>query len=150
MKKLLLPILAAAMVLLSGCSSKTRVMTHYYTIAPTQWEAHFVDNYDGTASTDFYFSEWTCEDINPEVLENGCVLVYYVDNENRDNQLPYLLPYYDSDNNAYYMENIRFDVATGRIRFILEDSDFNTNATIQYIQQNNRSMQFKVCCISYE
>ncbi|MBQ9474054.1 MAG: hypothetical protein IJU81_06560 [Bacteroidales bacterium] len=150
MKKYLLPLLAAAVVLLAGCSNKTRVITSYYNVGPNQWDAHLNDNGDGTFTPDYYYSEWTNEDITPEVVENGYVLVYYVDGAGRDNQLPYVLPYYDEDQDAYYMENIRFDVKEGRIRFIIEDSDFGTYNSVQFIQQKERTLQFKVCCVSYE
>ena len=78
----------AAFVLLTGCGEKARVITSYYTVNANQWEPATTLNGDGTYTINYYYSAWENVDISPEVIDNGVVLVYYLDNDGRDNQLP--------------------------------------------------------------
>lgn len=115
-----------------------RITTAYYTVQPYQWVTN--------ANIDYYYSTWENADITPDVIDNGVVLVYYIDADKRDNILPYLLPYETPDGNLY-MENIRYDIETGAISFIIQDSDFGTDQTMRSITENGTVFQFKVSVI---
>ncbi len=141
MKKLLLPLIAM-FLMLSGCGEKAHVITSYYKVNSNQWEASVTLNNDGTYTTNYYYSEWENIDITPDVINEGVVLVYYIDDDNRDNILPYTL--YFTDNGVPYQERIEYDVERGKITFKVKTSDFgptsmNTNP--------NNPMRFKVCVI---
>ena len=142
MKKFILPMLAA-FVLLTGCGEKARVITYYYTVNANQWEPATTLNGDGTYTINYYYSAWENVDISPEVIDNGVVLVYYLDNDGRDNQLPYTL-YFVDDNGVPYQERIEYDVEVGKVTFKIKDTDFNTAQSMQNIGQ----MKFKVSVIS--
>ena len=71
------------------------------------------------------------------------MLVYYLDNDGRDNQLPYTL-YFVDDNGVPYQERIEYDVEVGKVTFKIKDTDFNTAQSMQNIGQ----MKFKVSVIS--
>ena len=142
MKKFILPMLAA-FVLLTGCGEKARVITSYYTVNANQWEPATTLNGDGTYTINYYYSAWENVDISPEVIDNGVVLVYYLDNDGRDNQLPYTL-YFVDENGVPYQERIEYDVEVGKVTFKIKDTDFNTAQSMQNIGQ----MKFKVSVIS--
>lgn len=129
-KKLLLPLIAAVL-LFAGCSKDhgTRIYTTYYTIEHYEWAAN--------ANLGYYYVECSNPNITTDVIDGGAVMAYYLDNNGFDNQLPYLLPYYDND--KLYFENVRYDVSTGKITFIIQESDLTTNLNIQ------NQMKFKVC-----
>ena len=141
MKKLLLPMLAA-FVMLTGCGEKARVITSYYTVNPSQWEAAVTLNADNTYTTDYYYSEWENIDIDEEVIMNGVVMAYYIDGNGRDNILPYTL-YFTDDNGEPYQERIEYDIEQGRVTFKIKDTDFNTAASME----NVGTMKFKVSVI---
>ena len=141
MKKLLLPMLAA-FVMLTGCGEKARVITSYYTVNPSQWEAAVTLNADNTYTTDYYYSEWENIDIDEEVIMNGVVMAYYIDGNGRDNILPYTL-YFTDDNGTPYQERIEYDIEQGRITFKIKDTDFNTAESMA----NIGTMKFKVSVI---
>ena len=141
MKKFILPMLAA-FLLLTGCGEKARVITSYYKVQPNQWEQAYTLNDDGTYTVNYYYSTWENIDITPEVMDNGVVLAYYIDNDGRDNQLPYTL-YFLDDNGVPYQERIEFDIEAGKITFKIKDTDFNTAISMQ----NIGTMNFKVSAI---
>ena len=141
MKKFLLPIIASVL-LLAGCSEKAHIITHYYTVNSNQWERSITTYEDGTYTTNYYYSTWENSDITPDVINDGVVLVYYLDNDGRDNILPYTL--YLSDNGVNYQERIEYDIEPGKITFKIKDSDFNTDQSMQQIG----TMKFKVSVIA--
>lgn len=144
MKKFLLPMIAA-FVLLTGCSEKygARVITSYYTVHPNQWEQSITTYTDGTYDINYYYSTWENIDINSHVINEGAVMAYYIDNDGRDNPLPYTL-YMKDDSGNLYQERIEFDITEREITFKIKDNDFNTQQSMATIGD----MKFKVCVIS--
>lgn len=132
----------AAFVMLTGCGEKARVITSYYTVNPSQWEAAVTLNADNTYTTDYYYSEWENIDIDEEVIMNGVVMAYYIDGNGRDNILPYTL-YFTNDNGVHYQERIEYDIEQGRVTFKIKDTDFNTAQSMA----NIGTMKFKVSVI---
>lgn len=148
MKKFLLPMLIAMMAVFASCGPDPQpicpgphvAMQHdYFTVTPDQWQ--FDDN------AGYLYSEWESSIITDDVINNGMVNVYYIDDYERDNQLPYLLPRYyynDLGEIVYFWENVRYDLSNGKVTFILQPSDFDIENSYQEI----RKMQFKVTAIS--
>ena len=141
MKKLILPMIAA-FVLLTGCGEKARVITSYYTVKPNQWEYSITTYNDGTYTTNYAYSVWENIDIDAEVIMNGVVMAYYLDNDGRDNILPYTL-YFTDDAGVPYQERFEYDIEPGKITFKIKDTDFNTQASMA----NIGTMKFKVSVI---
>lgn len=134
MKKFILPLLAVfAMVLTTSCTDESMVFTQYYTITAYDWSK--------PAGVNYYVSDWTNPDITPAVVDHGAVVAYVVDN-NRYNQLPYILPY-TTDNGNVVPENLRFEWGNGMVRFILEDLDGYEPEHVDQIP----NLSFKVCTI---
>lgn len=144
MKKLLLP-LVAMVLLFAGCTEKAHIITNYYNVHNDQWDAAITTYPDGTYTTNYYYSEWENVDITPDVIDEGIVLVYYIDDNNRDNLLPYTLnhePYVDDNGNqVYYQERIEYDIERGKITFKVCPTDFGV------AEVNSDLMRFKVCVI---
>ena len=143
MKKFLLPMLAA-FVMLVGCGEKARIITSYYTVQPNQWEMAITTYDDGTYDVNYAYSEWENIDIDHEVIDLGMVMVYYIDEDGRDNPLPYTIynrVVDDYGNVGFYQERIEYDVEVGKITFKIKDTDFQTLQSINNIGK----MKFKVC-----
>ena len=132
----------AAFVMLTGCGEKARVITSYYTVNPNQWEYATTLNADRTYTVNYAYSAWENIDIDDEVIMNGVVMAYYIDNDGRDNILPYTL-YFLDDNGIPYQERIEYDIEPGRITFKIKDTDFNTPVSMANIS----TMKFKVSVI---
>ncbi|MBP5326827.1 MAG: hypothetical protein J6Y98_02805 [Bacteroidales bacterium] len=141
MKKFLLPLIALVM-LLAGCSEKARVITSYYTVQPNKWQLATAVDGSGNLYVDYAYSTWENIDITPEVIDNGVVLVYMIDQDGRDNLLPYTF-YFTDPTGKNYQERFEFDVQTGLITFKFKDSDFNTTQSLQ----NIGTLEFKVSVI---
>ena len=124
MKKLFLPIIAAVL-LFSGCQERSRVMTSYYKVDSNDWSVLSTMNADSTYTVQYVYSSWENYDITPEVIEGGVVLVYYIDEDGRDNILPYTL-YYLDENGVPYQERFEYDIEPGIITFKFKDTDFQT------------------------
>lgn len=86
----------------------------------------------------YQFQEYKFPEITNAVLDEGAVLVYYIDKEGRDNILPLVLPY-DSGRETV-METIRFDCEKGILTLLIEASDFMAFAP-------DRDIRFKVCIL---
>lgn len=115
MKKILFSLVALMMLTLTtGCTDDIEMRASEYYVTASDWVTNDQVNY--------YFSSWYCEDITPDVVANGAVMVYVYD-QGRQNQLPYVLPYYSAANDVTIPENIRFDWSLGTITFIIEDLD---------------------------
>lgn len=141
MKKFILPLIAA-FVLLTGCSEKAKVVTSYYKVNPNQWEYSTTLNADQTYTINYAFSTWENIDIDDEVIRNGVVLVYFIDDDSRDNILPYTL-YFTDDNGVPYQERMEYDIEPGKITFKIKDTDFNTALSMA----NIGTLNFKVSVI---
>lgn len=147
MKKILLSAVAA-IALFSGCTKEyityttcdhdfAAVDTYYITIEPNQWHnLPAPPNGDGP----YIYSTYNLPAITSYVIEQGVVLSYVIEN-GRDNLLPYLRPWGFNQFNEPYSQNVRFDLETGKITFIIEasDMDFPNTPTL--------AMEFKVSVI---
>lgn len=145
MKKLILPLLAS-LFLFAGCTEKARIYTSYYTVEPNQWHQAITTYDDGTYDVNYYYASFANIDIDRNVINDGVVLAYYLDNDGRDNLLPYTLYLKGTDNNGntvYYQERIEFDITEEVITFKIKDSDYNTTQSMQNIGR----MKFKVSAI---
>ena len=142
MKKLLLPIIATVM-LLSGCSEKAHMTTWYYNVHQNEWIEHIVLNPDdNTYSTDYYYAAFRNEDITPDVMINGAVLVYFIDSDGRDNLLPY--ESYLLGGLGPYQEMLEYQIEEGVITFIIKSTDFLIGQTVADLG----TMKFKVVVLS--
>lgn len=138
MKKFLLPIIAG-LLLFASCSEKPTIMTSYYTVEKGDWDRMIRTTSDSTYIVDYYYSAWENRDITLEALDYGFVLAYYIDEDGRDNILPYTR-YYLDDNGVPYQERIEYDLSEGVITFKIKDSDFQTDQSYA----NLGTMHFKV------
>lgn len=144
MKKILFPIVLSALFL-SGCDvyrtyetievvkQGTDMFVDYIDAAGADWKLSGTEGQPGC----YVYQEFRFDEITSDVLNNGAVLVYLVDAENRDNILPYVFPV--DNGQELIMQNIRFDVERGILTLIIEWQDFK-----RYIQDNYR---FKVCIL---
>ena len=105
----------------------------------------------------FAYQEFPFDEITEDVLANGVVLVYLIDEPNNyneekhDNILPYVYPVRDKDTGQLLMQNIRFnvyrgmvnkdgvDVETGIISIVFEWQNFKIYDQGDY--------SFKVCIL---
>lgn len=144
MKKIILPIIAA-ILLFAGCREKAHIVTNYYTVSADQWYA----TPDDSQNPDYIYSSWYNVDITPEVINEGVVLAYFIDEDGRDNLLPYTI-YHIDDNGIPYQERIEYDVefnqheGCGMITFKMKATDFQILQTLT----NMGDMLFKVSVIS--
>ena len=141
MKKWILPMLAM-FAMLVGCTERPHIITSNYTVTPDQWEQSITTYDNGTYDVNYYYSSWENVDITPDVIEFGVVLAYYIDDDNRDNMLPYTI-YLKDDAGAFWQERIEFDIERGVITFKIKDTDFNTAQSMA----NIGTMKFKVSVI---
>ena len=138
--------LVAASIFLCGCGDVYKTYETYEIVK--QGTDMFVDYIDaigadwqlsGTEGQPgcYVYQEFRFNEITDAVLKDGAVLVYLVDDDGRDNILPYVFPV----DNGYelIMQNIRFDVEMGILTLVIEWQDFN-----KYIQGNYK---FKVCIL---
>jgi len=139
MKKIYL-LLLSVLFLFNGCEINkfgTKMFTDYIKANYEGW------NREGRAGdAGFYmWQKFEFKEINKKVMDDGAVMVYFIDEEGRDNTLPYVFPV---DNGRYsLLENIRFRVEKGFLTIIVEWSDSEEYA-IDY------DMRFKVCIMSQE
>jgi len=89
----------------------------------------------------YVWQKFEFKEITKKVMDDGAVMVYFIDEEGRDNTLPYVFPV---DNGRYsLLENIRFRVEKGFLTIMVEWSDSQ-----EY--EINYDMRFKVCIMSQE
>ena len=86
----------------------------------------------------YQFQEYKFPEITNAVLDEGAVLVYYIDKEGRDNILPLVQPYEAGRETA--IRTIRFDCEKGYLTLIIETSDFMAVLS-------GEDMRFKVCIL---
>lgn len=137
--KFVLPLLAVAMLTVSchrDCEplpGTATLKTYYFTVNTYDWQAQ--------ERLGYVYCEKAFNELTENVLNNGAVMVYFIDQNNLDNQLPYLNPYYqelDNGEMGIFFENIRYDVRPGYITFIVQQNDCVLLAP-------NAPCQFKVC-----
>jgi hypothetical protein len=88
----------------------------------------------------YMYQEFSFPEINNDVLNDGAVLVYLIDDAKRDNILPLVLPYYNNDLSGELTENVRYECENGILTIIIESSDFSS-------APRDRDMKFKVCIL---
>lgn len=133
-KKLFLPLVALMMMLLASSCSKDVTIAYEYTVYPNQWVTEPGINY--------YYATFENVDITPDVELDGMVVAYVYD-DGRWNQLPYVYPYYSNAEDKTWAENIRFDWTTNEVTFIVQDLDGGMPEAIN----NSSVMTFKVCVL---
>ena len=132
--KILLPLMATVL-LLAGCGRDVELSTTYFTIQPGEWSTQ--------ENLGYAYAEKQFPELTDNVINGGAVMVYYIDENGYDNQLPYLLPYSQMDdqgNEGLYFENIRYDLRRGWITFIVQQND-------NYVILPSKAMKFKVCIL---
>lgn len=114
-KKFLLPLLAILVLgITTGCTREDHTTSYLYKVSYNQWVTQ--------AGINYYYATFENYDITPDVENHGMV-VAYVFEDGRWNQLPYVFPYYSAAEDASWGENIRFDWKTNEITFIIQDLD---------------------------
>ncbi len=131
MKKIFL-FAVATMLMFSGCGPDeyyitcehdyAAIETHYVPVNYTLWadEPSFNNGGDGP----YIFYTHNMPEITNEVIENGVVLIYLIEN-GRDNILPYLRPWGINTFDEPFSQNVRFNIEKGKITFIIEASDLD-------------------------
>lgn len=119
-KKMLLPLVACLAFAFNGCTREPAALieTYYVTVDPGAWSRN--------ADMGYLFYECSLPAITQNVIQNGATFAYYIDDYGYDNLLPFLMPYYETDadgNEGLYWENLRYDLAPGKITFIIQESD---------------------------
>lgn len=145
MKKVLF-LLFIALNVCSGCDiHRTEVIkpgvdiyTQYVTVSPGDWERNNVP--EGEAGC-YIYCTYPCKEIDRNVLDDGAVVVYMVDDTNGDNPLPYVFPV--TTKRSIISQNIRFNVKKGLITFIVEWDDAE-------IYELDYGIKFKVCVFAPE
>lgn len=120
----------AILSLLTGCT-KQYVTEEHYIIKGDSFSTQYIvaDKHDwrinGEAGYEdcYLYQTFDVSEIDGKVMEDGAVLVYLVDADNRDNILPLMRPY--DDVIPFVYENIRYDVEVGELTVIIESSDFS-------------------------
>lgn len=145
MKKVLF-LLFSALVVCSGCDIHTTeiikpgvdVYTEYITVTPDDWVRN------GTPAGDagcYIYKTVSCKKIDRNVLDDGAVVVYMVDDVEGDNPLPYVFPV--ETKRSVVSQNIRFKVKKGYITFVVEWDDAD-------IYEFDYDIKFKVCVFAPE
>ena len=140
MKKVFL-LLITAIVVLSGCEFNTtkiidgaEMYSDEITAKPSNWKTSGISGEQGS----YVYQEFEFKEINREVLKRGAVLVYLIDADNRDNQLPYVHSF--ETGRDIVTENIRFEVERGLVTIVVTWDDFK-------LYDINENLKFKVCII---
>lgn len=138
MKGLLKTLVVALFVAFTfaGCSYEVGVDMEviYIDAKRNNWQISGKEGEEGC----YQFQEFKFPEITNAVLNEGAVLVYYIDKEGRDNMLPLVLPY--DEGRETVIETIRFDCEKGYLTLIIESSDFMA-------VPSSRDIRFKVCIL---
>lgn len=138
MKGLLKTLVVALFVAFTfaGCSYEVGVDMEviYIDAKRDNWQTSGKEGEEGC----YQFQEFKFPEITNAVLNEGAVLVYYIDKEGRDNMLPLVLPY--DEGRETVIETIRFDCEKGYLTLIIESSDFMA-------VPSSRDIRFKVCIL---
>lgn len=134
-KKFLLPLLAMFIIgLTAGCTREDASVSYLYTVTASQWVT--------SATTPYYYATFENYDITPDVENHGMVVAYVLE-DGRWNQLPYVFPYYSAAEDATWGENYRFDWTTNEVTFIVQDLDGGMPEDMANIP----TCYFKVCVL---
>ena len=143
MKKFYLLLIAIAAIF-SSCDINTTkvikpgvdIITIYKDVAPEKWIQSGVAGMPGC----YVYQEFKMPEIDNKVIREGAVMAYLVDNDNRDNPLPYVCPFDNGRNEI--MQNIRFEAEKGYFAIVVEWQDFGAYAA------DLNPMKIKVCILS--
>jgi hypothetical protein len=143
MKKALIS-LVSCMFLLCGCSFERYEMgsdinVSYYTVGYNKWTKEST----GPNTWQYYYSIKN-KDITNDVMDNGAVLAYFVDEAyGADTPLPYSFTVtVDQPHSSMVLtQSIRYEIKSGYITFIVEWSDGGEYDILE-------NYEFKVCVIS--
>lgn len=133
--------LVGALLLLSGCDIHTTevvkpgvdILTYYMDVKADEW---------GVEDTGYGYSRYfvfNIKELDYKVIEEGAVLVYMIDKDNKDNPLPYVFPVSNRRGDEL-MEVIRFNVSRGKVKLIIEWSDGG--------DYDGEDMRFKICLLA--
>ena len=144
MKKILFSICMAILMFASvGCRKDPQhgvsMATAYYTVQQSQWIT-------GT-QLDYFYASFEDVDITSDVIEKGCVVVYFVDSDNRDNPMPCEFYKQGTDangNTVYYADKFSFDAEPGIVTFKFQASDFDNAVSLS----GYGDITFKVCVLA--
>lgn len=138
MKGLLKTLVVALFVAFTfaGCSYEVGVDMEviYIDAKKNNWQISGKEGEEGC----YQFQEFKFPEITNAVLNEGAVLVYYIDKDGRDNMLPLVLPY--DEGRETVIETIRFDCEKGYLKLIIEASDFMAIPS-------SWDIRFKVCIL---
>lgn len=140
MKKALIALFTCTL-LLCGCSYDTYelgtdISVTYVTADKRDWILE-----ETQVGYDIYQS-FQVKDITQDVINNGAVLVYMVDEKkDRDNLLPYIFPVVVSDTQELLLQNIRFDVEKGWVSIVIEWEDGLDSDILE-------NYKFKICVLA--
>lgn len=141
MKKVYL-LLLSVLFLFNGCEINkfgTKMFTDYIKAYHDNWTWEGRPGEAGFCA----WQKFEFKEITKKVMDEGAVMVYFIDKEGRDNALPYV---FTVDNGRMkLMENIRFRVEKGFLTIVVEWSDAE-----EYAFTPADDMRFKVCILSEE
>lgn len=107
------------------------VEVSYITIKPENW----VTSGEEGSENCYMYAEVECLLITQNVINDGVVLAYYVDADDRDNVLPYIQSYLpEAPSTDVITEIFRFDAEVGKIKFTIQDSDYLFHERLMDIQ----------------
>ena len=131
--------MAVVMLATVSCKKEQFMYTWQYTVTPAQWITN--------AYLDYYYAPFENVDITQDVVDNGCVMVYIIDSENRQAPLPceiFRSGQNDAGETVLYSDNFTYDIQRGIITFKFQASDFDNDASIgEY-----GNITFKVCVLA--
>ncbi len=140
MKRFLFPVIAMLLLFATSSCEKSfvgpAISTHYYTVQPTQWVTN--------PQVGYYYATFNDADITNNAIDNGMVMVYYLNKDGNacyDQPLPFI--YYNVDGDVYWEEQFSYDLNPGQVTFKFSCSDFNLEESLAYVQP----MEFKVVVI---
>ena len=140
MKKALISLFTCTL-LLCGCSYDTYELGTDMTVTyVTAYKQDWISE-ETEIGYDLYQS-FQIKDITQDVINNGAVLVYLVDEKkDRDNMLPFVFPVRVAGTQDIILQNIRFDVEKGWLSIVIEWADgLDSEVADDY--------KFKVCVMA--
>lgn len=140
MKRFLFPVIAVLMLFATTSCTETfvapAISTHYFTVQPNMWVTN--------SGLGYYYATFNDADITNNAIDNGLVMVYYLNkdgNSTFDQPLPFV--YYNKDGDYQWEEQFSYDLNPGQVTFKFSVDDFDFDASFS----NMQPMEFKVVVI---